>query len=296
MRKVKITVKMLAWLMIMSSAAAAPDGAKAGRDAPASSPPPAADEAARERRVWRGAPIPVELKLGRERIIRIPDAGQLRAGTIGGPVPGLRIQPLGNRLFLLATQPFAAIRMLVQDEAGRQVVLDLTAADEIAAGPPIDILVSSPPPVPETADAGGSAAPPAPPVTSYVALIRHGAQTLYAPPRLIPRSDRIVPVPLPVQGLIPLVRGGVVSATPIAAWRALGPGGPLWLTAVRLQNQTATPVVLDPRMLRGRWRAAGFQHARLLPAGDPADTTAAYLISSQPFDEALAPWGGAGVR
>jgi len=41
--------------------------------------------------------------------------------------------------------------------------------------------------------------------------------------------------------------------------------------------------VLDPRQLRGNWLAATFQHARLLPVGGVADSTAVYLISALPF-------------
>jgi hypothetical protein len=33
--------------------------------------------------------------------------------------------------------------------------------------------------------------------------------------------------------------------------------------------------------------AATFQHARLFPKGDEADTTAVYLISAKPFEHAL---------
>ncbi|HHI71488.1 MAG TPA: TIGR03749 family integrating conjugative element protein [Rhodobacteraceae bacterium] len=294
---------MPAVLLLVISAAPADTAKPDSIPAPAEASAPAAEAAASsvnpaaetrpERRVWRGKPIKVELKLGRERIIRMPDAGQLRAGTIGGPVPGLRIQPLGERLFLLATQPFAQIRMIVEDDNARQIVLDVTAAEDVAAGPPLEIL--TPPPPVDSASATPTPSPSPPPATGYVALIRHASQTLYAPERLIPRSQTIVPVPLPVTKPIPLVRGGEVRALPIAAWRSLGPEGPLWLTAVQLTNRISEPVELDPRRLRGRWRAAAFQHARLLPAGDPADTTAVYLISDRPFDQALAPWPAAAV-
>jgi hypothetical protein len=63
------------------------------------------------------------------------------------------------------------------------------------------------------------------------------------------------------------------------SWRA----GGLYLTAVKLRNRSVRPQVLDPRQLRGKWLAATFQHARLLPTGDVADSTAVYLISAQPF-------------
>ena len=69
----------------------------------------------------------------------------------------------------------------------------------------------------------------------------------------------------------------------MVAWRANG----LYVTAVKLTNRTDQPQTLDPRDLRGAWLTATFQHHRLLPKGDEADTTAVYLISARPFDVSL---------
>ena len=79
---------------------------------------------------------------------------------------------------------------------------------------------------------------------------------------------------------VDLLRGGTIEATPLVAWRA----GGLYVTAVKLTNRTEQPQTLDPRDLRGTWLTATFQHHRLLPKGDEADTTAVYLISARPFD------------
>ena len=63
------------------------------------------------------------------------------------------------------------------------------------------------------------------------------------------------------------------------AWRAKG----LYVTAVKLTNRTEQALTLDPRNIRGTWLTATFQHHRLFPKGDEADTTAVYLISARPF-------------
>ena len=86
------------------------------------------------------------------------------------------------------------------------------------------------------------------------------------------------------------MRGAHIEALPIAAWRAEGAFGPLWLTAVTLRNRLDRPVVLDPRNLRGQWRAASFQHARLSSAGASTDTTTVYLIADRHFDQMLGPF------
>lgn len=240
-----------------------------------------------EQRVWRGAPIRVDLRLDTERTLRLAGAKFLRSGLLGGPVPGLRVQSLGDRLYLEARQPFAATRMLVQSDTGQSILLDLAAAPDFAAGAPLEILAS---PTPDTA----TDTLPARPVAAagerpvgYVALVRHAAQSLYAPTRLVPWSSAITRTPLPDAPLTHLVRGAHLDAEPVAAWHTEGPRGPLWVAAIRLRNTLAEPVVLDPRDLRGQWQAASFQHARLGGAGDPTDTTTLYLVADRRFGEAL---------
>lgn len=258
--------------------------------APAWAEPPSVDPAPSgevERIVWRGVPVRVDLRLGVERIIELSGARQVRAGLLGGPVPGLRVQILGNRVYLLAKRPFASTRMLIRSDDGRSALLDLAADEGFPAGRTLAILSS---PVVEPAASEVEAAPLPKKRVGYVGLVRHAAQSLYAPERLIPRSPDIVDAPLHVSGTVPLVRGGAVEALPIASWRASGPHGPLWVTACRLRNLSHEPAILDPRDLRGEWLAAAFQHARLAPRGDPADTTTAYLISSSNFQKAMEPW------
>ncbi|MCB2007481.1 MAG: TIGR03749 family integrating conjugative element protein [Chromatiaceae bacterium] len=243
-----------------------------------------------EQQVWRGTPIRVDLRLNTERTVRVPGASQLRSGLLGGPVPGLRVQTLGDHLYLKAEQPFAATRLIVQPDAGPSILLDLAADHRFPAGAPLEVLTNP-------ASATGREAEPTSltpqainrPV-GYVALVRHAAQSLYAPTRLSPRSATIARAPLPFHGAIDLVRGGHIEAQPVAAWRAKGPRGPLWLAAIKLRNTLTRPVTLDPRDLRGQWRAASFQHARLGATGDPTDTTTVYLVADQRPAAALAPF------
>ncbi len=254
---------------------------------------PPATKALPERQVWRGTPIRVDLPLNSEHIIRFPGATRLRSGLLGGPVPGLRVQVLDDHLYLLAKEPFAATRMIVQTGAGPAVLLDLAADERFPNGAPLEILTATPP-TDNAADEGWNGEAPlaqeAPKPVGYVALIRHAAQSLYAPPRLIPRAGTITQAPLPDRGPVALLRGTPLEATPVASWRAEGPQSPLWVTAVKLRNLSQRPVVLDPRDLRGQWRAASFQHARLSAGGEETDTTTVYLISDRRFAEAVAPW------
>ena len=78
---------------------------------------------------------------------------------------------------------------------------------------------------------------------------------------------------------VELYHGGAVEGVPLVAWRANG----LYVTAVKLTNRTEQALTLDPRNLRGTWLTATFQHHRLFPKGDEADSTAVYLISARQF-------------
>ena len=142
----------------------------------------------------------MDLRLNVERTIRLPGAKSLRSGLLGGPVPGLRIQSLGDHLYLLAEQPFASTRLLVQSDTGSvtdsktSILLDLAADKTFAAGAPLTVLTTGP--LAANANVGITRAASAMAATTpsnerpvgYVALIRHAAQTLYAPARLIPRQ------------------------------------------------------------------------------------------------------------
>ena len=159
---------------------------------------------------------------------------------------------------------------------GQVYLIDLSAAIDGAGAGPVTIYRE----VPRGDDNARTEADPEH-QHGYVSLTRFAAQQLYAPTRLMPTTSGIVRVPVQRQE-VPLVRGAAVTATPMASWRA----GELYVTAVKLHNRTKQGRTLDPRALRGQWLAATFQHARLLPQGDAADTTAVYLVSSVPFDRA----------
>ena len=80
---------------------------------------------------------------------------------------------------------------------------------------------------------------------------------------------------------------GVTETSPQFACCLSKGAGELTVTAVKLKNLTAGELILDPRNLRGRWQTATFQHNLLLPQGSLRDTTAAYLISTAPFEEVM---------
>ncbi len=225
-----------------------------------------------ERIEWKKRPIRLELTVGQERQVAFPSS--VKVGVPGNLRPLLRTQSVNGTVYLLAHAPFESTRVMVREiDSGQIYLFDISASTESGQSHPIQIFVKE---ASEPGDLNDGN-----PVTSninYVTLTRFAARQLYAPARLMRDRPGIVRTPV-ARDPINLVRGGAIKAIPLVAWRAEG----YYLTAVKLTNRSDQPQTLDPRNLRGTWLTATFQHHRLLPAGEEADTTVVYLISARPF-------------
>lgn len=233
-----------------------------------------------ERIKWNKTPIRLDLQVGHERLVHLP--GSAKVGVQASLQPLLRTQSVNGTVYLLASAPFDATRVMAQSiDGGQMFLFDVSASQEGGQTHPVQVYVkTSREDHTETMDSS-VASHDATVQYSYVALTRFAAQQLYAPARLVQDRPGIVRVPV-MQEPISLLYGGAIDATPLVAWRA----GALYVTAVKLTNRTDQPQTLDPRNLRGSWLTATFQHNRLLAAGSEADTTAVYLISARPFEAA----------
>lgn len=222
---------------------------------------------------WDRAPLSVPLTVGEERMVHF--RAPVSVGLPVGLEALLRTQTVNGTVYLRASSAFPSTRIVVRELDGGQVyLLDVHATAEGHPLPPVTIFVEE-----TLASDPYSSQDANHRHIGYVALTRYAAQQLYAPLRLLSAHPGIVRQPVREQA-VRFVPGDGVTATPLAAWRA----GSLYVTAVKLTNRLKSAQVLDPRTLRGEWLAATFQHARLLPAGDEADTTAVYLVSAQPFE------------
>ncbi|MBA1445834.1 MAG: TIGR03749 family integrating conjugative element protein [Chromatiales bacterium] len=240
-----------------------------------------ADAPPMERIIWNKTPIRLTLQIGKERLVHFP--GAVRINVPPEQISDLRTQSVDGTVYWLASSPFETTRVLVQEiDSGRTFLFDLSAKEKGGGTGPVTILN---PEQESTKTLSETGAPRKESVRlDYVTLTRFAAQQMYAPTRLLRHDPRLHRIPLHTPDEIPLVRGGAVAAKPLVSW--LGDGG-LYITVTRLQNRSDHPLSLDPRDLRGRWLAATFQHARLLPAGHEADTTSVYLISTRPFEESF---------
>ena len=239
-----------------------------------------AESTTRERIQWQKTPIAIGLNVGEERLVHF--RGPVSVGLPATLESRLRTQTVNGTVYLKAKRAFTSIRVIVREiEGGQTYLLDLSADANSGATSgdkqPIEVYLD------ETRNTENRLAERNQVADfGYVSLTRYAAQQLYAPMRLLSSAPGIVRVPIQQQA-VALVPGHGVDATPLVGWRA----GRLFVTAVKLTNRLAQAQTLDPRTLRGAWLSAAFQHSRLLPAGDEADTTAVYLVSEQPFYLAL---------
>ncbi|EJR7283343.1 TIGR03749 family integrating conjugative element protein [Citrobacter freundii] len=219
---------------------------------------------------WERIPLPVALNTGQERIIFVDR--NVRVGYPAALEGKLRIQSSNGTLYLLASQPFAANRLQLQDtENGELILLDVSASKGEHIREPIRIVREEK----KTPDAKPDAVPePSTPLP--VALTRYAAQMLYAPLRTVEPLPGVQPEGVRLAKTITTLLPALpVSAIPIGGWRL----DPYHLAAIRLQNKSTTRLELDPRQLQGRFYAASFQHRWLGPAGSAEDTTVLYLIT-----------------
>ena len=226
-----------------------------------------------ERIEWKKVPIRLELVVGQEQRIEFPNA--VKVGVPASIQPQLRTQSVNGTVYLLAHAPFDTNRLMVRElDSGRIYLFDVTSTMDGVATDPVQIYVAD--------DHGADNVErndTSPEQPNYIQLTRFAAQKLYAPSRLVKDNPAIIRIPVS-RNSIDLLHGGTVEVIPLVAWRANG----LYITAVKLTNRTHQAQTLDPRDLRGTWLTASFQHHRLLPMGDEADTTAVYLISARPFE------------
>ena len=250
--------------------------AKAG--APGAVPPrPAAPGT--ERAVFARVPIKVSLPVKRERLITLPSAAALHVPDDIDAV--LKIQAIDRTVYLTALVPFAPIRIVAELlEGGQQIPLDLQADAHTQTTAELEVFLPTAPAAPVAAGTAPAATLPA---ADMVELTRFAARMLYAPKRLALAQENIQQVMLTQRPVAGLLRGAPVHTIPIAQWKS----GDLYVTAVRVSNQSSRPLELVLEDLRGNWVAASAQHGRLGPAGSELDTTAIYLICERRFESCL---------
>nr|WP_028615166.1 TIGR03749 family integrating conjugative element protein [Halopseudomonas pelagia] len=225
---------------------------------------------------WERLPLAVPLVVDQERIMFIDR--NVRVGVPASIGDRLRVQSAGGAVYLRASEPIKPTRLQLQDtDTGALILLDIAARPVVEGEPELEpVRIVERAVAQEQADESLKQ-PPSPRETPIpVVLTRHAAQQLYAPLRTVEAVPGIVRVnlrgDLNLDTLLPTL---AVQGVALAAWRLED----LWLTAVRLTNNSSDWLELDPRALQGDFVSATFQHPNLGPRGLPEDTTVVYLVT-----------------
>ncbi len=118
---------------------------------------------------------------------------------------------------------------------------------------------------------------------TFIELTRYAASQMRGDFDSLPKGVSEV---LVVTGDFPgLLEGVQVLAQPLASWKR----DQIYVTAVRLYNQSSEALDLNPLALKGTWLAASFEQPRLLSQGEEDDSGIVYLISDRPFQQAMTP-------
>lgn len=242
-----------------------------------------------ERVLWDKRPISVHLQVGYERIIHFPD--DVRYWLPDTVKRHVSVLAANGVLYIRAMEPFPTTRLRIQGLNDQQIyLLDITASEVAAVSDELIVMTKK-----NTRNRSKEA-------TAYrttedwrIRLTRYAAQQLYAPERLVDGDSAIKRIPVESKTSVPLIRGGLIEAVPIASWQGHG----LTVTAVRVRNlsrqslqlqfdQSDSLQALDlSYLVRGDWLTATLQHDLLGAMGDETDTTTLYLVSNRSFVESL---------
>lgn len=250
--------------------------------------------------IWDKKPIAIVLPIGKEKLVTFSETVEFGVNHTELPTATLKVQNNNHTLYFTAHIAFPSQRVYVKlVESGKIILLDIAAKPEASTTP---ITVETLNPVPNatvtsaeknTVTAHDKTIKSPSKTVSRVALVRYATQQLYAPQRLLRQDPRIFRVAMQAYPVEPLLLDGSALAQPLASWRT----SHYFVTAVLVRNQLAHSQTLDPRNLCGSWVAASlFPRNRIAEKGNTRDSTTAFLISHEPFGEALRACRGKEVR
>jgi len=245
---------------------------------------------------WDRIPLALPLIVDQERIVFVDQ--NVRVGLPRNLVDKLRVQSTGGALYLLAKEPIEPTRLQLQNMSSGEIMLvDIIATagkpNQVAPEPVKIVAGESPSPrygqvsskptsshaaTPTSQSNAQDEDPPKPrrETPLPVVMTRYAAQMLYAPLRTVEPVDGITQVNLKRgMDLTTLLPTLPLEASALGSWRL----DEYWITAVKLRNNSAQHLTLDPRELMGDFITATFQHPYLGAKGDATDTTTVYLVT-----------------
>ncbi len=245
--------------------------------------------------VWRKTPINVDLIVGVEQMVILPNDGAVGLPPTLANKQVFRTLVAGGTAYWTALEPFESQRIKVRLGSGEYILFDVSARTEKAPPATLDalqVVLASDGPTQQAGPvvAGNSRHSPA----TLFELIRYAAQELYSPARLVAPVPGVRPVPVGLKGNMTALydqgrhRGLVLQ--PHKAWAVDG----LYVTAFIVTNDHSHPMILDNRKVRHspsahrngvapHFVASSFFHTELEPRGKPGNRTTLFVVTDQPI-------------
>jgi len=239
---------------------------------------------------WSGTPIAFAVPVGDERLLSFPSEVEFKNLDPQLTSDKVSITNNAGTLYVRALKPFSPIRTYVEIKSSGQIVYVDLSAQKGGDDNQVSVLTQSKSKNKNTqkdnSDKTASSASP-----SYISMLQYGIAELYWPERLLgqlnqnPDYFNFARAPMYTTHSVHLVMGHTVLAMPEVSWR----NGNLFVTAVLLINPNKQAVKFDPfRDFIGNWDAKAFYPTNYLgPQGTTHDRTVVFLVSDQPFSQAL---------
>lgn len=116
----------------------------------------------------------------------------------------------------------------------------------------------------------------------YLGLTRFAAMVIRKPD-----ADKNLPQGISEAGVMfngeTLLDDKRLNTEPLESWKK----GNIYVTTVQVANRTDKTINVDYSQVRGQWLASTIENPRLARKGLPGDNTYLYLVSKEPFHEAL---------
>ena len=244
---------------------------------------------------WRKTPINVDLVVGVEQMVILPQDGAVGLPPELSNTNLFRTLVTGGTAYWTALEPFDAKRIKVRLDSGEFLLFDVTA--RVEKSPPantdaIQVVLSDSTTRMESGgsrSAGGGQSP-----ATLFELIRYAAQALYSPARLVAPVPGVRPVPVGLKGNLTALydqgrhKGLVVQ--PHKAWAVDG----LYVTAFIVTNEHTHRMILDNRKVRHapsaqrngvapHFVASTFFETELEPRGTAGNRTTLFIVTDQPI-------------
>jgi integrating conjugative element protein (TIGR03749 family) len=244
---------------------------------------------------WKKTPINVDLVVGVEQMIILPQDGAVGLPPALSNTNVFRTLVTGGTAYWTALEPFDAERIKVRLDSGEFLLFDVSARVEKsppATADPIQVVVESSGTRSESATSRTTQNGPSP--ATLFELIRYAAQALYSPARLVAPVPGVRPVPVGLKGNLTVLydqgrhKGLIVQ--PHKAWSVDG----LYVTAFVVTNEHTHRMILDNRKVRHaptaqrngvapHFVASTFFETELEPRGTPGNRTTLFIVTDQPI-------------